>query len=269
MDTLTFRPADIAVPFRMQPGLERIARNACRLTPLTPGSTLHTEKLRVVRAQAARFTVPGFDEAPVLAAIEAHAPAGSGVGPPELRFEEDFAVLQADSARIPWMRVCVPSHWAPEEKIGLPLAAIHAPVADNATLLRASQALSQLVCDGQHWQRHVWTLSPCARYDQHPHRHKRTPWPDAHAGLDPAQWAAQCWWRIERQTFLPVPGHRLAVFAIRVQRQPLRDAVATADDATRLRQALQSMSDAVLDYKGLRAAREPVLRWLDTLRWPG
>lgn len=253
----------------MQPGLARSTRESCLLTPLNPEGALYAEKLAVVHAGASRWAIAGFDDSPVRATLQAHAPTPGTIDTPELQFEEDFAVIDAASASIPWMRVCVPSHWAPEEKIGLPLAAIHAPVADNAALLRASQALAQLVCDGQHWQRHVWTLSASARYDQHPRRWARVPWPAANAWPDPAAWAAQCWWRVERQTFLPVPGHPLAVFAIRVQRIPLPDAVTTVEDATQLHAALRSMSDAVLDYKGLRAARDPVLRWLDTLRWPG
>jgi hypothetical protein len=157
----------------------------------------------------------------------------------------------------------VPSHWAPEEKLGLPFAAVHAPVADAALILAASQQLVRLATAGQCWERAVWTITPSGRHDQHPRRHARTPWP---ATDDPAPFAAGCWLRSERQTFFPVgQGTRQAVFTIHVRLQPLVAAVDDAAKAQRLHAALASMSDAVLAYKGLAAARDPLLRWLASL----
>lgn len=256
----------IAVPFRMRPSLVRLADGAPQLTRLEPGSALHAEKLKVVRAGQSRHGLPGFDPAPALAAIAARAQA-QGLGdcldaqaPPELAFEEDFAVLDGATGTLPWLCVCVPSHWAPEDKLGLHFAALHAPVADNAALLAASEPLVRLATGGACWERHVWTLSPSARYDQHPTRQPRTPWPCAG---DAAGWAAQTFLRVERQTFFPVgQGTRQAVFTIRVMLQPLTRAVDTPDKARRLHDALASMSDAVLAYKGLAPARAPLLRWL-------
>ena len=57
-------------------------------------------------------------------------------------------------------------------------------------------------------------------------------------------------------------GTRQAVFTIRVALQPLVQAVPGPQQARRLHDALASMSEAVLAYKGLGAAQEPLLRWL-------
>lgn len=46
--------------------------------------------------------------------------------------------------------------------------------------------------------------------------------------------------------------------------QPLADAVQAPGRAQRLHDSLASMSQAVLDYKNLAAAREPLLRWLQS-----
>lgn len=263
---MEFDLASIAVPFRMQPGLRRLDAGARQLTPLAPGSTLWEEKRQVLAAGQSRHTVPGFDPAAALRAIARHAQAHSlplaGADLPlELAFEEDFAVLDGATGTLPWLCVCVPSHWAPEDKLGLPFAAVHAPVADAAALRAASQQLVQLATAGDRWERFVWTLSPSPRHDQHPRRQPRAPWP-ADTGDDEA-FAARCWLRAERQTFLPVgQGTRQAVFTIRVMLQPLAQAVDTPAKAARLHEALASMSDAVLAYKGLTAARAPLLRWL-------
>ncbi|RZJ08317.1 MAG: DUF3445 domain-containing protein [Haliea sp.] len=177
-----------------------------------------------------------------------------------MAFEEDFAVLDGATGALPWLCVCVPSHWAPEDKLGLDFLALHGPVADNPALLEAAPRLVRLVTDGGSWERFVWTVSPCARYDQHPGRHARTPWP---ATQDARDFAAGCFLRAERQTFFPVgQGTRQAVFTIRVMLQPLVLAVDRPEKAHRLHAALASMSDAVLSYKGLEEARDPLLRWL-------
>ncbi|MEY4713521.1 MAG: hypothetical protein RIS88_2971 [Pseudomonadota bacterium] len=263
---MAFDFAQIPVPFRMQPGLARLPDDAAHLTLLTPGHALHHEKQQVLQAAQSRHAVPGFDPAPALAAIERQARA-QGIAitletptPLELAFEEDFAILDGDSGTLPWLCVCVPSHWAPEDKVGLPLAAVHAPVADGARLQSASRQLAALATGSQSWERWVWSLSPSPRHDQHPRRHPRTPWPDT---PDPTAFAAGCWLRTERQTFFPVgSGTRQAVFTIRVRLQPLAQAVDTPAKAQRLHDSLASMNEAVLAYKGLASAKPRLLQWL-------
>lgn len=251
----------VAVPFRMQPGLRRM-EGGTHLTPLAAGSALWQEKKRVLDAGASRLAVPGFDARPALDAILARA-AAEGIAarePIELAFEQDFAVLDGASTTLPFLCVCVPSQWAPEEKLGLPFTAVHAPVADNQALLAAAQQLAQLVTAGAEWERFVWTVTPSGRHDQHPHRQPHTPWPDT---ADPEAFASHCFLRAERQTFFPVSAASAqAVFTIRVMLQPLAEAVASPSQAARLHQALASMSDAVLRYKNLAPARERLLAWL-------
>jgi hypothetical protein len=266
---MDFDPARIASPFRMQPGLRKLAPGTPQLTPLVPGSALHAEKLAVVRAGASRHVAAGFDPSPALISIAARPELAQAAAPfapefPELAVEEDLAVLDGDSGTLAWLAVCVPSHWAPEEKIGLDFRAVHAPVADAALLQASAGPLVALATGGECWERFVWTVSPSGRFDQHPRRHARTPWPDA---ADPDAFAARCFLRAERQTFFPVgQGTRQAVFTIRVMLQPLVEAAATPSAAAALHAAIASMSEAVLAYKGLAGARVPLLAWLDARR---
>jgi hypothetical protein len=46
---------------------------------------------------------------------------------------------------IPWLAVALPSHWAPEQKVGRSFAEVHAPVADN----RLITGQSFIPVDGQ------------------------------------------------------------------------------------------------------------------------
>jgi hypothetical protein len=177
-----------------------------------------------------------------------------------LAFAEDFAIIDADTGCIPWLAVCLPSHWAPETKIGRHFSEVHAPVADNALLLSASAHLMRLVTAPDRWERFVWTVTPQARLHAHPDRSAGAAWPvDASAD----QLGALAHWRTERQTFIPLPERRQAVFTILVDVQPLGQAIASAAQACQLRDALASMSPAVLAYRGLTPARERLLAWLD------
>jgi hypothetical protein len=62
-------PDDIfAVPFRMQPGLRRIAGDAKHFTPIAPGDTAFEEKLKVLSDSTldGLLIAPGFDALPAL-----------------------------------------------------------------------------------------------------------------------------------------------------------------------------------------------------------
>ena len=176
-----------------------------------------------------------------------------------LAFAEDFAVIDGATSRIPWLAVCLPSRWAPEEKVGRPIAQVHAPVADNQTLLAASEHLARLVTGADRWERFVWTISRSAQLSQHPQHADAAPWPE-HADADAL--AARAFFRTERQTFIPLPAHGQAIFTIHVESRPLAEAIAAPAHARQLHDALASMSPAVLAYRGLTDAHERLLAWL-------
>lgn len=297
--------AAVTAPFRMQPGLRRVADGTPALQALRPGSAALAEKLAVLRTDAgsALLCADGFDpmagwralaaeaarhcpeaitaDADGVAArwlgwrvawddgrLEAQGPADVEIGavlatldPPSrlagllsLALHEDFAIVDGERTTLGALAVCLPSHWAPAEKIGRPFAAVHAPVADNATLIAASRHLMQLVCQPPRWERFVWNVSPHRWHDQHPHRHPRVEWPAAADAL-----LAAAHWRTERQSFIPLPDRGQAVFTIHVDVQPLAMAVNTPQRAATLHAALASMSDAVLAYRGLVTARPALL----------
>jgi len=302
--------AAVSAPFRMQPGLRRLAPGATQLTPAGPGSRHQREKLAVLSAfpSMALLSEPGFDPGPALAALVAHAAAEHpghlrvaggavealgtridgdrlsaleaapfGLGdevhrclaalPPAWRlagllclaFEEDFAIVDGGRASLPWLAVALPSMWAPEEKIGRRFAEVHAPVADNALLLAAGDALMRLVTQPQRWERFVWTVTPNPRLHAHPAHSDPDGWPATGGAGGLAQGA---WFRTERQTFIPVPDAGQAVFTIHVECTPLAVALAAPARAERVHDAIASMSPAVLAYRGLTRARGPLLQWL-------
>ena len=98
---------------------------------------------------------------------------------------------------------------------------------------------------------------PDPHLHQHPARGDAS-WP----ACDADSVAAHATFRSERQTFIPVPDARQAVFTIHVETMTLHEAVTRPGAATRLHSAIASMSPAVLAYRGLDAVRAPLLEWL-------
>jgi len=178
-----------------------------------------------------------------------------------LAFAEDFAIVDGSNATIPWIAACLPSHWAPEQKVGRHFAEVHGPVADNALLVRAGEHLTRMVCSAERWERFVWNVTRQPRLNAHPSLVDHTPWA-ADAFADAA--TPRAWWRTERQTFIPLPDIKQAVFTIGVESQPLAGGIATPDKAAKLHAAIASMSDAVLAYRSLTAVRAPLLAWLES-----
>jgi dimethylamine monooxygenase subunit A len=305
--------AAVTAPFRMQPGLRRLAPGSSQLTPVAPGSRHQREKLAVLSAFAdqALLAREGFDATPALHTLATEAarqhpqhfhwdgrraaaprlgvqvvdgqatdiatgefgtgdeigrclralPAGWRLaGLLSLTFAEDFALVDGRDGSIPWLAVALPSHWAPEAKVGRHFAEVHAPVADNRLLLAASERLAALVTGDERWERFVWTLTGHPRLHAHPRRVDPMRWP---ATREPGQLAALTWFRTEHQSFIPVPKARQAIFCIRVEVRRMDEALAEPVRARRLHDALASMSSEVLAYRHLTAVREPLLAWLD------
>ena len=144
--------------------------------------------------------------------------------------------------------------------MGRSFVEIHAPVADNAALLTAGPQLAQLVTSGERWERFVWTVTCDPRLDRHPQRSPPLAW---RPSLTAADLGEAAFLRSERQTFIPVPRARQAVFTILGQVESLAAAVTGADDAARLHDAIASMSPAVLAYRGLMQVRDRLLAWLE------
>jgi hypothetical protein len=296
----------VSAPFRMQPGLRRIAPGSAQLTPSRPNGRHLREKMAVLASTAHEALVasPGFDADRALRAIadEASLTApeafeyegpdrcvaprlgwsirdGRTEGTGEaaigdllaslpaakratallcLAFEEDFAVIDGRTSTIPWLAVCLPSRWAPDDKVGRHFATVHAPVADNALLIEAGERLARLVTGPDRWERFVWTVSADPRLHQHPARGEAT-WPD---DADTEAIAASASFRHEHQTFIPIPGTGQAVFTIRVGSEPLDAALQSRQDAQRLHDAIATMTPAVLAYRGLDAVRDRLLQAL-------
>ncbi len=262
-------PWPMTSPFRMRPGLSKLGVASEQAPDLflrdAQAAAYAEHKRRVLDTVPARGLIGDADPAVLQAIADTYA-AQTGVAlAPDARvltegLQEDFVILhdEADAMRTRCLSVCFPSNWDPAEKLGLDFSAIHAPVADNALLQAGGRGIVDMAFRQARMLRHVWLLTPNGDLAQHPET-RRTRWEDAVAAADASggRLIDQVFFRVERQTTLPLPALRRGVFFIRVLVAPLTDVLAVASArAGELCDALASMSEAVVAYRGMTAVRE-------------
>jgi hypothetical protein len=211
----------------------------------------------------------------LLAAVRDHfarhhpdvSPTAGGVDEPPLvalgrMAQEDFCLMQrrpdgqyALTAAI----LCFPSHWHLREKLGRPMAEIHAPVPGfNARLGGpADRFFANLQVERPVWRAN-WTLveSPDLFHPQP--RETITDLSSDNAGQ-------LLWLRVERQTLRRLPESKAVVFTIRTLIEPLADIAREPAVAQAMAARIREMDDGMAGYKGIPTLREPLLAYLDRL----
>jgi hypothetical protein len=176
-----------------------------------------------------------------------------------LAVAEDLVVLlrdrPGDGGRAAYLLVAAASGWDPGASGGASFADLHRPVPHAATLRSAAPAIVDAMIERGPFVRYVWSLAADDALSHHPRRHPARPL-DASA---PAAW----WYRVERQTTLPLPAAGASLFAIRVLHAPLIAVATTGARRSALAAAVASMDEALRAYKGLGAAGPALLAWLD------
>lgn len=166
-----------------------------------------------------------------------------------LLIQDDMAVLALDgdgANRMAYLHVAMPSGWPPEDKIGRPFDAVHAPVPHIDPINAKQHSIAKLMVNATHGAvRFAWTITDDAALNHHPLRDRNaahpTPLPDHPVG-EPLL-------RVERQVIWGFPEHRVALFLIRTYLYRFD----VLDSATRaaLSEAVAGMSDASLRYKNM------------------
>lgn len=146
------------------------------------------------------------------------------------------------------LSVCFPSGWVPEEKCDQSLFTIHRPVADNSRIQSAASSLSIAMAQKGPFVRYVYTLAPDNALWRDP---GQSPWPDI-------QGLADIWFRVERQVTIPLAAQG-SLFLIRLFVSPLEEMLRTPGRAQQLADALETMSPALLSYKGLDSVAPKII----------
>jgi hypothetical protein len=159
-----------------------------------------------------------------------------------LGLEEDIAIIH--QGMLAAICFCFPSSWVPRERIGMSLASIHAPVADGERLVKASQQIANTMADVKQgsFRRSIWTIANNSNLSQLP-KTKSQQVPNTISDL---------YFRTEIQTTAPLGDNKTSLFFVKVEMTPLSDIWNNIEQRNTIIKSVNSMSDAVLDYKNLR-----------------
>src|SRR5947209_5075358 len=123
----------VAAPFRMQPGLRRVAAGAAQLTPNDAGSRHLREKVAVLGSFAAQalLSLPSVDEAALMRTVAAEA---ARTCPDAFRIDSIGDTVRIDAARLGWALENGVPHGDGDAAIGLVLAALPLALRTKALL---------------------------------------------------------------------------------------------------------------------------------------
>jgi hypothetical protein len=154
------------------------------------------------------------------------------------QLEEDVAILK--DGHLHTIGFCFPSGFYPAQKLGLSFFDMHLPVGDGETLRRSSEKVSALISkQGAMFRRYVWTLTSLRSLSQLPSYTRLTP-----------QSINDLYFRTETQTTVGIGGD-ICLFFVKVNMLPLQQLWDDPEKRTLIVDSINSMSEAVLDYKNL------------------
>jgi dimethylamine monooxygenase subunit A len=176
--------------------------------------------------------------------------------------QEDLCVVQSTEAgpALTAAVLCFPSRWRLAEKIGRPLAEVHAPVPFyGKRLARPVDSFMRHLKPGHIAGRLNWSVLDDATLFQPSGK-----WREEHNRAVTAENAAETLFlRVERQTLRRLPRTGAILFGIRVHVYRLGVAIKTRAAAACLAEAVRALPESTSLYKSFRPIRAALLDWLD------
>lgn len=170
--------------------------------------------------------------------------------------QEDIALWKCDGER-EWLgalHLSSPNHWAPEEKVGHSFAHVHLPVPKIEPINKIAVRLFHQSFERGVQERLAWGVATDTRLDHHPLTRPKG------RSFNPQE--PELFIRLERQTLIPTESRELLIFTIRTYFLNVADFDREEKDS--LSDAINSMSEDLLGYKGLTQSRADILHWLES-----
>jgi hypothetical protein len=177
------------------------------------------------------------------------------------QFQEDIAVVQLDGEK-DWLaaiHLCSPNHWDPRTKIGKPFDAIHTPVPEIGRTVKNYMVMLKMIVDKEPFARFAWGIATDNRLNHHP---------EAPPGYDLNDWRGrrlvdentEFFVRVEKQHLIGLKEVNAFIFTIRTYFYNIKDL--DQEQRTALAKAINSMTPASLEYKGMDTLKSDLLRRL-------
>lgn len=176
--------------------------------------------------------------------------------------QEDLCLIEAspEGPRLTAAVLCFPSRWRLHEKLGRPLAEVHAKVPFYGDrLARPVDRFMAHVRPGHIAARLNWSVLDDPTLFQPAGK-----WRTAHDATITEQNAGErLFLRVERQTLRRLPATSAVLFGIRVHVYPLAGAVTMPETAAGLAAAVRALPAETAHYKSLPMFQAALLAWLD------
>jgi Haem-dependent oxidative N-demethylase, alpha subunit-like len=262
-------------PPGIAPGLKPIAPEAWLLPDTEAAAWLAPKRdlMRTRRSEVFAAQEAEAEMAEAATAVLAVAGPAAGDWPTPLEaaastVSDDLCLMVRDTEglwRLKAASLCAPTFWRLEDKIGQPLAGLHAPVpgGDPGLAARISRIFDGLQ-QGRVLERFNWTVQAGSERftpGSGPLKGLATTTPDA-AALDVLHL------RVERQTIQKLPETGALLFTIRIVIDPLCAALLTPRHVEAFTAAWQGVDPAMHRYKGWPAYDRLVGAALDGRRNP-
>lgn len=161
-----------------------------------------------------------------------------------LQLEEDIAILHR--GKLVSICFCFPSGFDPSEKIGKSFAEMHQPVADGEVLVKMADRISSVISrPGSIYKRYVWTLTTSPKLSRHPSYKLDEP---EVSTLD------SLYYRRETQITVGHNNPDTSFFFVKIDIFPFLSLPQDLQQSAV--KSLKTMSNAVLEYKGLKKIKE-------------
>jgi len=176
--------------------------------------------------------------------------------------QEDLCLMrrQGESFLLAAASLCFPTRWRLADKIGRPLAEIHAPVPGfAATLGKPVERFFDRVAPGKAVWRANWSLNDDPTLFQ-PGGHFRA---DHNPAITAENAGDKLWLRVERQTLTRLAESGDVLFTIRILQEPLTRTAASGTRAARLADLIRTMPEELRRYKSIAPFEAALLGYLD------
>ena len=171
--------------------------------------------------------------------------------------QEDIAIIEQHNQKdlISYLHLCMPNHWAAENKIGQSFLGAHQPVPKMDRIYQQSHKVIEALIRKGPFERFAWGIATDKQLNHHP---------IAPHDIEQAEWDGrkfdcknpELYLRIERQTIIGLPKVRAFIFTIRTYHRAVTNL--TRDELTLLKHAILTMPDLVKAYKGLQDKSEVI-----------
>ncbi len=186
------------------------------------------------------------------------------------QIQEDLSVIKiatTDRDEVTALHLCLPNHWAAEEKIGQSFITVHSAVPGMDKMYQKTGQLMHTLLHKGPFVRFAWGLATDTYLNHHPEPAANRNRPDWHGRrFDPHK--PELYMRIERQTLHGLPDIESVLFTIRTYFLDVRELKSDTLKVNNIVSALTNMSPASQHYKGIATDRQAILGWLNDINLP-